>query len=175
MEIFASILWIIFSFLMIVSGILGLFTPFEVLLSFSFFLPIALIIGGVSGIFYYFSNKEYPWASLLLMDAIFNLLFAVIFIAGGVEFTSEVVIYFVAFMVLFRGVLGCSYAFTLHRERVQHWIWMLLLSIVNIIISALFIIYPTLAGLTIGIMISLLVLLFGLVCLISWFSFRRLA
>ncbi|TQR32447.1 hypothetical protein DMB92_04945 [Campylobacter sp. MIT 99-7217] len=173
MKTFASVLWIIFSVLLIVTALIGLFTPFEVFVSFVFFLPFLLIAGGISNIAYYFSFKELNGANLLLMDGILNLIFAFIFIALGIDFASLVTIYVFAFMVAFKGILGISYALELKKTGISSWIYSFIWAILSILIAIIFIAMPSLAGITIGIMISLLVFFFALASLLTFFGVKK--
>lgn len=173
MNSFVSILWLIFSIIMLVGGFVGCFIPLEVFASFVIFLPFVLIISGLCGIFYYFSVKEFSGANFILLDAILNLLFALIFLASGVEFTSLSVVMIVAFMALFKGILGLFYTFKFKRSGFSEWSWMLVVSILNIFVAVIFILYPQIGGITIGFMISFLVFFFALVNIFAFISIKK--
>lgn len=173
MKTLASVLWVIFSIVLIASALIGLFTPLEVFASFIFFLPFILIVGGVSNLAYYLSYRDFEGSSLLLMDGILNFIFAFVFIASGVEFTSLATIYFFAFMTAFKGILGISYALELKKGGFSGWGLSLVWAILTLVVAAIFIAVPTIGGITLGVMISLLVLFFGLVSLFAFFGIKR--
>ncbi len=173
MQTFVSALWLIFSVILLVTGLLGCFIPLEVFASFVIFLPFLLLISGICGLFYYLSIRQIAGANFILFDAILNLLFALIFIASGIEFTSEVVVFYVAFMCMFKGILGLSYMFELKKAGFGEWAFVLVVSLLNIIISVIFIIYPQIGGITIGFMISFLVFFFALINLLAFFGIKK--
>ena len=175
MKTLSSILWLIFSLLTIVVGIGGLLIPLEVFASLIVFLPWLLLFGAIVNVIYYFDLKKKGAGSmnLLLIDALLRFLFALIFFASGIAFTSLTVVAFIAFMAMFKGILGISYAFELKKQGLN-WIWVLISSILSIIISVFFIIFPQIGGFTIGFMFAFMVLWFGMVSLFSWFEFRKL-
>lgn len=186
MRVFGSIIWVLFSCIMIVGGIAGCFTPLETLASVAFLLPIFLIVSGVVDLVYYFRIKKaskelfadsvtsHGGAQVLLLDGIFNLIFAVIFIAVGIEFTSLTIVFLVAFVAMFRGILALIYAFDIRKVGIKSWWWILILGIVNIAVSMIFVIFPQVGGITIGIMISVLIALFGVASLLGFWGVSRL-
>lgn len=174
MRIFGSVIWILFSAFIIVGGVVGCFTPLETLASFAILLPILLLIGGISECVYYFRIKNFNGSRILLLDGILSLLFAIIFFVSGVEFTSITLVYFVAFIVMFRGILALSYAFDMRTAQISSWGWILLFGILNILISMIFVIFPQIGGITIGIMISVLIILFGIALLLGWWSVLKI-
>ncbi|WP_455939926.1 HdeD family acid-resistance protein [Helicobacter fennelliae] len=172
MKTFGSILWVLFSVMTIVAGVIGCFTPMETFLSFVFLLPVFLIVGGISNVIYYFNIKSISGANFVLLDGLLSIVFALVFIFGGLEFTSLTFVYFVAFMTLFKGILGIGYAFEVKKIGLD-WVWILILGILNIIIALLFIANPKIAGLTIGVLIALFVLFFGLASLFGWWGSKK--
>lgn len=173
MQTFVSALWLIFSVILLVAGLLGCFIPLEVFASFIIFLPYLLLISGICGVFYYLSIRQISGASFVLFDALLNLLFAIIFIASGVAFTSLTVVAFVAFMCMFKGILGLSYMFELKKAGFGEWAFVLVVSLLNIFVSVIFIIYPQIGGITIGFMISFLVFFFALINLLAFFGIKK--
>lgn len=172
MKNFTNMLWLIFSLFMVVVGFAGCLTPLQVFMSFIIFLPFLLILGAVVGFWYYLQIKEFEGANFILLDSLVNVLFAVIFLVGGVEFTSLSVVMIVAFMSMFKGILGFMYMCEL-KKRAEKYFWLGVFSLLNIIIALVFITYPSIGGLTIGFMISLLVLFFGLANALAWFGFKK--
>lgn len=174
MKVLASIGWVIFSVLLIVAGVSGCVMPESMFESLVMVLPFLLIFGGVFNIVYYIYFKEFEGSSMFLLDGIFNLLFAILFLCSGVDFTGAFVVYFVAFLCMFRGGLGISYVFWLKKAGFGSWIWVLVFAILNIILAVLFIIYPEIGGLTIGFVLGFLVLSFGILNLLSWWGVKKL-
>lgn len=174
MQVIGSIIWVLFSVVIIIGGVVGCFTPLEVVASLAFLLPIFLCVGGVADILYYFRVKEFAGAKALLFSGIFNLLLAIIFFSMGVESTSATIVYFVAFLAMFRGVLAFVYAFDIKQLHTGAFWVVLLLGVLNIAVSMIFITFPAIGGITIGIMISLFIVLFGIASLLGWWSVRTL-
>lgn len=180
MRILLSALSIICSLLLIVAGITGLFVPQEVFATLVIYLPFILIISGLISLFAYFSGGSgfglNVWGgSYVLMDGLLNILFAVVFLAMGLEFTSAFIVYYVAFMCMFRGVLSFAWAFDMRKIGAGYWVWVLLFAIANIALAIIFVIYPQFAGITLGVVISLIILFYGILWLVAWFAFHRIA
>ena len=174
MQVFGSIIWVLFSVMIIVGGVVGCFTPLEVVASLAFLLPIFLCVGGVADILYYFRVREFAGARALLFSGIFNLLLAIIFFSMGVESTSATIVYFVAFLAMFRGMLAFVSAFDLRQLHTGAFWVVLLLGVLNIAVAMIFIAFPAIGGITIGIMVSLFIVLFGIASLLGWWSARTL-
>lgn len=174
MKVLASIGWVIFSLLLIVAGVSGCVMPQSMFESLVVALPFLLIFGGIFTIVYYISFREFEGSSVFLLDGIFNLLFAFLFLYSGAGFTALSVVYFAAFLCMFRGVLGISYVFWFKKAGFGSWLWVLVFAILNIILAVIFIIYPDVGGLTIGFMLGFLVLSFGILNLLSWWGVKKL-
>lgn len=173
MQTLSSILWVVFSCVVIIGGAAGIIAPLEVVDSLAFLLPIFLCVGGIVDIVYYWRVRAFSGAQILLLDGIFSLLFAVIFFSMERESTALTIIYFVAFLAMFRGILAFVYAFDIRAFHTGAFWLMLLLGLLNIAISLLFIIFPQLGGITIGVIVSLFVMLFGVASLLGWWSVRK--
>lgn len=173
MKILGSIVWIVFSVLMIVGGIIGLVTPLETFASLIFLLPIFLFVGGIGSVLHYINVRHTGGAGFILADGLMSIAFAIIFYMSPMGFTSMFVVTFVAFMTMFKGILGLGYAFELKKLGVS-WVLALIVSILNVIIAVVFIVFPIIGGITMGVMIALLVLFFGLASLALWFSNKEI-
>ncbi len=172
MKVVGSIIWVLFSIAILVGGVMGLFVPLDVFASLVFLLPIFLIAGGIGSLVAAFGMQK-NGASFILADGLLSIIFGIIFIIGGLETTSLVVIYYIGFMVIFKGILGLGCAFEFKRLNLN-WIFVLVFSLLNIIIAFVFIIYPRIGGITIGVIVSLLILFFGLASFVGWFEGRKL-
>lgn len=173
MQILSSILWVVFSCVVIIGGVAGMLAPLAVVDSLALLLPIFLCVGGVVDIAYYWRVRAFQGAQILLLDGIFSLLFALIFFSMERESTALTIIYFVAFLAMFRGILAFVYAFDIKSFHAGAFWLMLLLGVLNVAISMLFIIFPQLGGITIGVVVSLFVMLFGIASLLGWWSVRK--
>ncbi|MWV62482.1 hypothetical protein DCO58_03995 [Helicobacter saguini] len=175
MRILLSALSIICSLLLIVAGVTGLFVPQEVFATLVVYLPFILILSGLISLFTYFGVANVWGGSYVLLDGLTNILFAIVFLAMGVEFTSSFIVYFVAFMCMFRGVLCIAWSLDMRKIGAGFWIWVLLFGIINAAIAVVFVIYPQVGDITIGVLISLIILFFGISWLVSWFAFHKIA
>lgn len=175
MRFLLNALSVICSLLLIISGITGLFVPQDVFASLVIYLPFILIASGIISIVYYFYVQDVPGSSYVLLDGLTNILFAVIFIMMGPEFTGKIILYFVAFMCMFRGVMCIAWSFDFKRLGAGFWVWILLFGIVNAAIAVIFVVYPKVGGIAIGVLISLTILFFGIVWLAAWAAFHKIA
>ena len=102
MKFFSYVVWLLFSVVMIVSGVFGCLMSIETFVWFAVLLPIFLLIGGLSIVIYYFYAREARGAEVIWVDGLLNLLFAWIFFWNGIDFTSLAIDAFVAFIILFK-------------------------------------------------------------------------
>ena len=173
MKFFSYVVWLLFSAVMIASGVFGCLMPLETFVGFAVLLPIFLLIGGLSNVIYYFYAREARGAEFILVDGLLNLLFAWIFFWSGIDFTSLAIVAFVAFMILFKGILGIGYAFKLKKLGFG-WGITFFIALLNILIAVIFIANPAVGGVTIGFMIALMVLFFGIISLWLGFGSKKL-
>ncbi|EES89412.1 HdeD family acid-resistance protein [Helicobacter canadensis] len=167
MKNFSYAVWLLFSVVMIVSGVFGCFMPLETFMGLAVLLPVFLLVGGLSNVIYYFYARRVSGAEFILIDGLLNLLFAWIFFYNGIDFTSQVIVIFVAFMILFKGILGIGYALKLKKLGLE-WLIVFIFAFLNIIVAMIFIVNPTIGSVTIGFMIALMVLFFGIISF--WFG-----
>lgn len=175
MKTFSRILWLIFSLLTIAMGIGGLFIPLELFASLIILLPWLLLCGALSNVIYYFylKDKNVGDMNILLIDALLSVLFAIIFFVSGIFVTGYTVIMFIAFMAMFKGIIGLYYMFK-YKKQGADWVWLLISSILSIIIAIIFILFPGVGGLTTGFMIAFMVLWFGIISLLAWFGIKKI-
>lgn len=173
MKFFSYVVWLLFSVVMIASGVFGCLMPLETFVGFAVLLPIFLLIGGLSNVIYYFYAREARGAEFILVDGLLNLLFAWIFFWKGIDFTSLAIVAFVAFMILFKGILGIGYAFKFKKLGFG-WGMTFFIALLNILIAVIFIANPAVGGVTIGFMIALMVLFFGIISLWLGFGSKKL-
>lgn len=175
MKILSNIVWIAFALLMIITGILGLLNPVGVFASLVLFLPWFLLVGAVANVIYYFvlHKKEGKYTNMLLIDALLSVLFAVIFFMQGILLTSISVVFFAAFMAMFKGILGFCYALELKQSK-QSWALVCISSILSIILAVIFVVYPEIGGLSIGFILAFMMLMFGITSLCVWAGVRDL-
>ncbi|OCR09647.1 HdeD family acid-resistance protein [Helicobacter pullorum] len=173
MKFFSYVIWLLFSVVMIASGVFGCLMPLETFMGFAVLLPMFLLIGGLSNVIYYFYAREARGAEFILVDGLLNLLFAWIFFWNGIDFTSLAIVAFVAFMILFKGILGIGYAFKLKKLGFG-WGMTFFIALLNILIAVIFIANPAVGGVTIGFMIALMVLFFGIISLWLGFGSKKL-
>ena len=173
MKFFSYVIWLLFSVVMIASGVFGCLMPLETFVGFAVLLPMFLLIGGLSNVIYYFYAREARGAEFILVDGLLNLLFAWIFFWNGIDFSSLAIVSFVALMILFKGLLGIGYAFKLNKLGFG-WVLTFFIALLNILIAVIFIANPAVGGVTIGFMIALMVLFFGIISLWLGFGSKKL-
>ena len=169
MKLILSFVCLAFAVLLIISGIVGLFVPQDVFMGFVFYFPIIIAFSGLISLVYYFMLLKSYNSTLLLFDSILNLLLALLLVYAGAEFTANFIIYFISFVCAFRAVVCFFLSVKTKSLELKIWLWLLLLGLLNALVAVLFIVFPVAAGITLGVMISLLVIALGLVWLIAYF------
>ncbi|PAF49845.1 hypothetical protein BKH41_00655 [Helicobacter sp. 12S02232-10] len=173
MDRILSVIWFLFGLAILACGIISVFTPTETFLALMVLIPIILIASGIVGIFYYFRIREFSSSQWVLGDGLLSLFFGLIFTFGGVEFTSITMIYFVAFLAIFKGILGISSSFVLKKSGFSQWFWLFIVSTINIFIGIIFAINPSIASVTIGILAGIYFIFFGLISLMGWWGLKK--
>ncbi|PAF42228.1 DUF308 domain-containing protein [Helicobacter sp. 11S03491-1] len=173
MKSFLSVIWFLFGLIMLICGIVSIFTPIETFFTLMLIIPIVLIIGGIVGILHYLNIKNIINAQWLLADSLLSLLFGILFIWGGIGFASIIMIYFVAFLAIFKGILGMISSFDLRKSGFGQWLWLFIISIINIIIGIIFSIHPNVASATIGVLAGIYFVFFGIISLFAWWGTKK--
>ena len=76
-------------------------------------------------------------------------------------------------VVGFSGVMNLLVAFSIKKEKVPFWIWVLVVSLIELLIAATFIFYPDIAGLTLITVIGVGMIVFGMANVIIGINLRR--
>lgn len=73
----------------------------------------------------------------------------------------------------FSGVMNLLAAFTIKKQKVPFWIWVLSVSILELIIAFIFIFYPTIVGLTLMTLLGVGMIVFGMSNVLIGINIKR--
>ncbi|PAF48472.1 hypothetical protein BKH46_00740 [Helicobacter sp. 12S02634-8] len=166
-------IWFLFGVAMLVCGVVSMVTPMETFFALMVLIPMILIAGGIVGLFYYYGMQKSINSQWILGDSLLSLLFGLIFALGGIDFTSVVMVYFVAFLAIFKGIIGVISSFELKKLGFSQWLWLCVIAALNIFIGAIFIIKPSIASIAIGVLAGIYFVFFGLITLMGWWGAKN--
>lgn len=148
--------------LALVLGIWSLVTPDVTLVALTYVFVCVFIISGLFEIIFSVANKDilndWGWT---LAGGIIDLLFGIILLLLPPAAVTMILIYFVGFWIMFRGIWIIGESFELKRMGVQGWGWFLALAILTIIFSFVFIVSPLISSIFIVAFISVAFLFYG--------------
>ncbi|MGA3015422.1 MAG: DUF308 domain-containing protein [Bacteroidales bacterium] len=138
------ILGIIFIFV----GIWVLMTPVSSYFTLSILFSVTIFVSGISEIIYSITNrKEISNWGWVLAGGIIDLLFGLWLIASPL-LSIAILPFVVAFILMFRSMMGIGFAFDLKDFAGSGWGWLLTLGILGLLFSFILLWNPVFAGLT---------------------------
>ncbi|WP_295157200.1 HdeD family acid-resistance protein [uncultured Brachyspira sp.] len=166
------ILWLIFSILLIISGIVTIFNPIETLLIIAYVIGFLTIFSGISSIFYFFSLKDKSGSTLILLDGIISSICSIIIISN-LKISGAFIPYIAAFFVIVRGVVAISSSIELKRVGYNQWGFSMLSGILTLIAGIILTFNPILGAVYVSVILGLCIILYGIITLQLWFAYGK--
>ncbi|MCH4553773.1 HdeD family acid-resistance protein [Aestuariibaculum lutulentum] len=142
-------------------GIYALMSPVESFLALAFMFSLSFIFSGIGEITFAMANKDemdnWGW----------NLAFGIMTFLIGILLMSKPEIslvtlsFYIGFLMLFRSMMGISYALELKQYGVSDWTKLMIVSVLGVVFSFILIWNPVLAGMTIIFWIGLTLIVVG--------------
>ncbi|GAA4296774.1 HdeD family acid-resistance protein [Aestuariibaculum suncheonense] len=130
-------------------GIYTLVSPVETFLALAFVFSISFMLSGISEIAFAIANKEemdnWGWN---LAFGIMTLLIGILLMSKP-EISLTTLSFYIGFLILFRSMMGVSYALELKHYGVLDWGNLMIISVLGILFSLLLLWNPVFAGMTI--------------------------
>ena len=148
--------------LSIALGIYCFTIPFETFMGLSIVFEVFFFAGAILEIFFAISNSMFlrGWG-WMLAGGIVDLLLAILLITAPQPAVAEILVYLVAFWIMFRAIWGVGAACELQGWGIRGWGWMLVLAIALIVLSFWFIYNPIIGATAIVWVFALTVILYG--------------
>ena len=134
--------FIITGILFIIGGIWIFKTPAESFVGLASFLSILILISGIFGIIFAFTNKDWGWH---LIGGILNVIIGIILISYP-GMTLVIFSLFISFWLMFSGFNTISASMEMKKYGVDNWGWMLFFGILITIFSFMAIMNPVLGA-----------------------------
>lgn len=167
----SQVLWLLSAILLIVAGIMCMMNPISVLASLVWIIALAIFIEGISDILGYFFLRDTLFSnSWLLIDGILSIIMAC-FLIGYKDITAVFIPYLFSAWLCFSSLSKLINSFQMKRFNFPIWNWLCALGIVGIIFSLFAFFNPSLAILTISVLLGALLIFQGLVTLIRWYLY----
>ncbi|WP_300370044.1 HdeD family acid-resistance protein [Brachyspira sp.] len=166
------ILWLIFSILLVISGIVTIFNPIETVLILAYTIGFLTIFSGISGIFYFFSLRDKSGSTLILLDGIISSICGIVIISN-LKISGAFIPYMVAFFVIVRGVVAISSSIELKKIGYNQWGLSMLSGIITLIAGIILVFNPILGAVYVSIIIGLCLILYGVITLQLWIAYGK--
>lgn len=148
--------------LAVILGIWSLVVPDVTLVALTYVFICTFIISGLFEISFSIANRNilngWGWT---LAGGIIDLLFGFILLLLPPAAIAMILIYFIGFWIMFRGVWMIGESFELKRLEVKGWGWFLVLAILTLIFSFVFIVSPLISSAFIVAFVSVAFLFYG--------------
>lgn len=148
--------------LAVILGIWSMVVPDVTLVALTYVFVCMFIISGLFEISFSIANRNilHGWG-WTLAGGIIDLLFGFILLLLPPAAIAMILIYFVGFWIMFRGVWMIGESFELKRLQVKGWGWFLVLAILTLIFSFVFIVSPLISSVFIVAFVSVAFLFYG--------------
>lgn len=160
--------------LFVLLGIWAFVAPITSLLALASLFMLSFFVTGLFEIMYALSNKSvlenWGW---ILGGGILNVLFSTLLIYHP-GLSAAVLPIFVGFILLFRSIMGISWALDMQRWNLSGWKWAMLTSFLGIIFSSIMILNPMFGGLAIVYYTAATLILWGLVQILLSVGMKKL-
>lgn len=149
-------------------------TPATSFLALIFLFQLSFLFSGLFEIMYALSNKSvldnWGW---ILGGGVLNVLFALI-LATHPSLSATVFPIYVGFILLFRSMIGISWAVDMKRWNVHGWRWTMFTAFLGIIFSSVIIFNPLFGGIAIVYYTAITLMLWGVVLILLSLGMKKL-
>ena len=165
----SQVLWLLSAILLIGAGVICIMNPMTALSSIAWIIAIAILFEGFSDIVGYFFFRDTFFSNAwMLIDGILSVVMAC-FLIGYNDITAAFIPYIFSGWLLVTSLAKFINSFQMRRFNFASWNWMCALGIVGIAFSIFAFFNPSLAILTINVLLGALLIFQGLVTLIRWY------
>lgn len=166
------ILWLLFSILLIISGIAVMFNPIETVIFLAYIIGFLTIFSGISAIVYFFSLMDKSGSVLILLDGIISAVCGIIIISN-LKISGVFVPYIAAFFIIVRGVVAISSSIELKKIGYNQWGLSMISGIITLIAGIILTFNPLLGAVYVSVMLGLSLILYGIITLQLWYAFGK--
>lgn len=169
MKKWSQVLWLLSAILLIGAGVICIMNPITALSSIAWIIAIAILFEGISDIIgYFFFRDTYFSNAWLLIDGILSVIMAV-YLIGYNNITAAIIPYIFSGWLLVTSLAKFINSFKMKRFNFTNWNWMCALGIVGFAFSIFAFFNPSLAVLTISVLLGSLLIFQGFFTLIRWY------
>ncbi len=161
--------------LLMIVGMLMMFTPIANLMTMAFFISIAILLSGISEIIHWFHSPKGQRTAWMLMSGLLSTLLGLWIIIGQGTIANIAVIlpFMFAFWVMFGGVIRTVGSITMKNQGESRWKWVMASGIIGILYGFLLLNHPLFAAGMLSFMIALLFFYQGINSIIIFFALKR--
>ncbi len=165
----AWIIWLVMGMFSVVIGTWLIFSPNAAITTLALLLAIAMFFNGLSELVTA-GDRMTPWVGYLL-GAMFMLAGLVVLLRPGKSLWFLAVV--VGISIIVTGVVEIVVALA-ERERLRHWVLLLLLGAVGVVVGVMAIVWPQITVWALALLIGIRLLIWGVIQLTIAFQIRSL-
>lgn len=155
-------LLLISGILVMVLGIVMLFTPLEGVTAVALYIGIAMLLSGIAELITYFAQRAWQKDYWFFASGLLSLLFGIWVIVGrGSDVLASLIPIVFAVWVIASGVARIAGALSLRFHYYSLWLPSLIVGIVSVVAGFILMFSPLLASLAITLLIALMLLFYG--------------
>lgn len=163
-SLFKSLKWLLLisGILVMVFGIVMLFTPLEGVTAIALYIGIAMLLSGVTELITYFAQRAWQKDYWFFASGLLSLLFGIWVVVGrGSEVLVSLIPFVFAVWVIASGVARIAGSLSLRFHYYAFWLPSLLVGIASVVAGFILMFSPLLASATITLLIALMLLFYG--------------
>lgn len=162
--LFKSIKWLtlISGILIVLLGIIMLFTPLQNLAALAIFIGISMLISGISEIISFFGDEKGGRSGWTLTSGIIMTLLGIWIIFGRGSAVLLAILPFVfAVCVIGSSIMRIISSRSLKSEGFKHWVWMMIFGILGIVLGIVLLFSSVLSNMIVAYVIAAMLISYG--------------
>lgn len=165
--------WLIIGILTVACGVMAICWPGATLLTLSWFIGIVLLLEGVcSVVLYGYIGWQIPGSGWYLFDGIVTVIFAGFLLCNQL-LTASMLPYLLGMWVIVMGVERIMRSIEAKRWGDKEWWCVLILGILSVCLGVVFLFFPQLSTVAIGVITGIFLILYGGSIIFLWIGDHR--
>lgn len=176
-SVFKSVKWLmlISGILIVLLGIIMLFTPLQNLAALAVFIGIAMLVSGVSEIISFFSAERFERSGWALTSGIITTILSLWIIFGrGSEMLLALFPIVFALWIITSGIIRIIGSRSLKADGFSNWVWTLVFGILGIVLGVVLLFSPWLSSMVIACTVAVMLISYGADNIMIFFHMNKI-
>lgn len=164
-----SILWLAFSFSLIILGIVCIANPDNTMIILAYLVGFIMLFSGLGSLVYFFQTRF----MMILIDGLLSCVFGLILLFGGEEIAQNFIPLLIALWLILKGILWLIHAWRLSKiSNLASGV--MIMGGLYVLLGVLFVIFPEVLATLISLILGITLIISGGIGLIFWNSLRKM-